>query len=68
MTLKTNTDRLPAVRVEIYRDDNKKYNWRLISKAKIHAQSTQSYVSKQGCLIALERARLQMQAADLIEV
>ena len=53
---------------EIYRDDNKKYNWRLVSKAEIRAHSTQSYVSKQGCLIALERARSYMQAADLIEV
>ena len=68
MTLKTNMGKLPPVRVEIYRDDNKKYNWRLISKSEVREHSTQSYVSKQGCLIALERARSYMQAADLIEV
>lgn len=64
----TTTTKLPPTRVELYRDENKKYRWRLISKADVRAESSQSYVSKQGCLIALNRARAMMQEADLIEL
>ena len=64
----TTTTKLPPTRLEVYRDENKKYRWRLISKADIRAQSSQSYVSKQGCLIALNRAKDMMQDADLIEL
>lgn len=63
-----NSRSLPPTRLEIYRDDTKKFRWRLISKAEIRIQSPTSYVSKQGCLIALERAKAMMRDADLIEV
>lgn len=59
---------MTPIRVEVYRDENKKFRWRLISKAEIRMQSPQSYVSKQGCLIAMERAKVMMQDAELIEV
>lgn len=62
------TTTIPPNRLEVYRGDDKKYHWRLISKAEIRAHSTQSYVSKQGCLIALKRAKSLMQDVDLIEV
>ncbi len=64
----SNQTSLPPIRLEVYLDDNGKYNWRLISKAEIRAQSSQGYVSKQGCLIAVKRAVAQMQEAALIEV
>lgn len=64
----TTNKALPPTRLEVYRDGNKKYRWRLISKADVRAESAQSYVSKQGCLIALNRAKSMMQDADLIEI
>lgn len=67
-TTATATATLPPTRLEVYRDENKKFRWRLISKAEIRMQSPQSYVSKQGCLIALERAKAMMQDADLVEI
>lgn len=62
------TTTLPATRLEVYRDEANKWRWRLISKADVRATSSQSYVSKQGCLIALKRVRDMMQDADLIEI
>ncbi len=64
----TKTVTLPANRLEIYQGDDRKYRWRLISKAETRAHSTQSYVSKQGCLIALKRAKSLMQDVEFIEV
>lgn len=62
------TTTLPATRLEVYRDEAKKWRWRLISKADVRATSSQSYVSKQGCIIALGRVRDMMQDADLVEI
>ena len=62
------TTTLPATRLEVYRDEANKWRWRLISKADVRATSSQSYVSKQGCLIALGRVRDMMQDADLVEI
>lgn len=59
---------LPSTRLELYRDENNKWRWRLISKADVRAISSQGYVSKQGCLIALSRVRSIMQDAELIEL
>lgn len=61
------SDGLPTIRLEIYRDDIKKWHWRLISKAGIRAVSSQGYVSKQGCLDALKRVRSMMQEATLFD-
>jgi len=47
----TDTTNIPATRIEIYKDESKKWRWRLISKAEIRTESPQGYVSKQGCLI-----------------
>jgi len=62
------TTQLPSTRLEIYRDENKKWRWRLISKATIRAVSSQGYVSKQGCQEALGRIKSLMQDADTIEI
>lgn len=64
----TTTKSLPPTRLEVYKDDNKKYRWRLISKANIRAVSSQSYVSKQGCLIALNRVKSIMPDAVITEL
>jgi len=61
------TTNIPPTRVEIYKDDSKKWRWRLISKAEIRTESPQGYVSKQGCLIALNRVRSIMSEAALVE-
>lgn len=61
-------DPLPPTRLELYRDESKKWRWRLISKADVRAQSPQGYVSKQGCLTALNRVRSLMQEADLVDL
>jgi len=58
---------IPPTRVEIYRGEDKKWHWRLISKAIIRAESPQGYVSKQGCLIALDRVSSLMQGAQIVE-
>lgn len=63
----TDTTNMPATRVEIYKDESKKWRWRLISKAEIRTESPQGYVSKQGCLIALNRVRSIMSEAALVE-
>lgn len=63
----TDMTNIPATRVEIYKDESKKWRWRLISKAEIRTESPQGYVSKQGCLIALNRVRSIMSEAALIE-
>ena len=63
----TDMTNIPATRVEIYKDKSKKWRWRLISKAEIRTESPQGYVSKQGCLIALNRVRSIMSEAALIE-
>jgi len=60
-------EKLPTIRLEVYRDDMKKWRWRLISKADIRAVSSQGYVSKQGCLDALKRVRSMMQEAALFD-
>lgn len=62
------TTMLPPTRVEVYLGQDKKWRWRLISKAQIRTESPQGYVSKQGCLIALNRVRSIMQDADLVEL
>lgn len=67
MTTTTTTQR-PLTRLEVYRDENKKFRWRLISKAEVRAESSQSYVSKQGCLIAVNRVKSLIQDADLVEL
>lgn len=59
---------LPPKRFEVYKDDNNKWRWRLISKAQVRTESPQGYVSKQGCLNALEAVKNLMQDADLVEL
>ena len=59
---------LPPTRLEVYRDDNKKWRWRLISKAQVRTESPQGYVSKQGCLNALKVVKALIQDADLVDV
>jgi len=59
---------LPPTRLEVYRDDNKKWRWRLISKAQVRTESPQGYVSKQGCLIALKSVQSMMDEAALVEL
>lgn len=59
---------LPPTRLEVYKDENKKWRWRLISKAQVRTESSQGYVSKQGCLNALKVVKSLIQDADLIEV
>ena len=59
---------VPNIRVEVYKDKSDKWRWRLISKANIMADSSQGYVTKQGCLIALERVRAILHEAPKIEV
>jgi len=61
-------EKLPTIRLEVYRDDMKKWRWRLISKADIRAVSSQGYVSKQGCLDALKRVKSMMQEAALFDL
>ena len=63
----TDMTNIPATRIEIYKDESKKWHWRLISKAEIRTESPQGYVSKQGCLIALNRVRSIMSEATLVE-
>jgi len=63
----TDMTNIPATRIEIYKDESKKWRWRLISKAEIRTESPQGYVSKQGCLIALNRVRSIMSEATLVE-
>ena len=58
---------LPPTRIEIYKDESKKWRWRLISKAEVRTESSQGYVSKQGCLIALNRVRSIISDAALVE-
>lgn len=58
---------LPATRIEVFKDESKKWRWRLISKAEIRTESPQGYVSKQGCLIALNRVRSIITEATLVE-
>lgn len=59
---------LPSTRIEVYKDEDKKWRWRAISKSEIRASSPQGYVSKQGCLIALKRLRNLMAEAEQLEV
>ena len=59
---------LPPTRLEVYKDENKKWRWRLISKAQVRTESPQGYVSKQGCLNALKVVKSLIQEADLIEI
>ena len=61
-------EQLPPTRFEIYRCDSKKWHWRLISKADVRAKSPLGYVSKQGCLNALNRVKLLMEEAELFEL
>lgn len=58
---------LPPTRIEIFKDESKKWRWRLISKAEIRTESPQGYVSKQGCLIALDRVKSIITEAALVE-
>jgi len=58
---------LPATRIEVFKDESKKWRWRLISKAEVRTESPQGYVSKQGCLIALNRVRSIITEATLVE-
>lgn len=60
-------EQFPPTRLEVYRDDQKRWHWRLVSKAEVRANSPQSYVSKQGCLIALKRVISLFQDAKIIE-
>ncbi len=62
------TTMLPPKRFEVYKDDHKKWRWRLISKAQIRTESPQGYASKQGCLNALKVVKGLMQDADLVEL
>lgn len=64
MTEKSN---LPPTRIEVFKDESKKWRWRLISKAEVRTESPQGYVSKQGCLIALNRVRSIITDATLVE-
>jgi len=59
---------IPATRLEIYKDENCKWRWRLISKAQVRTESPQGYVSKQGCLNALNSVKALIQDADQIEL
>jgi len=59
---------LPPTRLEVYRDDNKKWRWRLISKAQVRTESPQGYVSKQGCLNALRVVKSLLEDADTFEL
>jgi len=63
-----NQTKLPATRLEVYRDEAKKWRWRLISKAQVRTESPQGYVSKQGCLNALKVVKILIQDADQIEL
>jgi len=63
----TDITNLPPTRIEVFKDDSKKWRWRLISKAEVRTESPQGYVSKQGCLIALKRVRSIMTEAELVE-
>ena len=63
----TDIEKLPPTRVEIYKDEAKKWRWRLISKAEVRTESPQGYVSKQGCLIAFDRVRSIISDATLVE-
>jgi len=62
------TEMLPPKRFEVYKDGDSKWRWRLISKAQIRTESSQGYVSKQGCLNALKVVKALMQDADLVEL
>ena len=59
---------LPSTRVEVYKDDNEKWRWRLISKANLRVESPQGYVSKQGCLNALKVVKSLLQQADTFDL
>jgi uncharacterized protein YegP (UPF0339 family) len=59
---------LPPKRFEVYKDENDKWRWRLISKAQIRTESPQGYVSKQGCLNALKVVKNLMREAVLVEL
>ena len=63
----TENSNLPPTRIEVFKDESKKWRWRLISKAEVRVESPQGYVSKQGCLIALNRVRLIITDAALVE-
>ena len=63
----TDITNLPPTRIEVFKDESKKWRWRLISKAEVRTESPQGYVSKQGCLIALKRVRSIMTEAELVE-
>ena len=58
----------PATRVEVYKSEDRKWRWRLISKAQIRTESPQGYVSKQGCIHGFNKARNLMQEAQLVEL
>lgn len=59
---------LPHKRFEVYKDEDNKWRWRLISKAQIRTESPQGYVSKQGCLNSLKVVKNLMQDAELVEL
>lgn len=66
MTQSTAT--MPPKRFEVYKDENNKWRWRLISKAQIRTESPQGYVSKQGCLNAIKVVKSLMEDAELVEL
>ena len=61
-------DLLPSTRIELFLDNQKKWRWRLISKATIRIESSQNYVSKQGCQIALSSIKSMIAEAETIEI
>lgn len=57
-----------VVKIEIYEDELRRWRWRFISRKHSLAESSQGYVSKQGCLDALKRARSILSSAEIIDI